>query len=233
MAEGQLVELVEKPLVNIAERRRALSCLIKLGKGPSAHQLLLKSFGDHLQKRIDVFLPSSSFCPRIFSATLAKLVFSSISATIKESGLIFGDNPAYTNRVVQWAEWEIEFFVRLVKDNAPSSETVSALHAACVCIQASLSYCSLLESQGLKLSKLLLVLLRPYIEEVLELNFRQARKAVLNLVESEENLPLSPRFVSPLSAFATSSDDALIDNGLRFMYIIDVSNLVCPSPFVF
>ncbi|KAK3430350.1 hypothetical protein EUGRSUZ_E01893 [Eucalyptus grandis] len=221
MAEDQLVELVEQPLVNIAERRRALSCLIKLGKGPSAHQLLLKSFGDHLQKSIGVILPSSSFCPRIFSATLAKLVFSSISATIKESGLIFGDNPAYTNRVVQWAEWEIEFFVRLVKDNAPSSETVSALHAACVCIQASLSYCSLLESQGLKLSKLLLVLLRSYIEEVLELNFRQARKAVLNLVESEENLPLSPRFVSPLSAFATSSDDALIDNGLRFMYIID------------
>ncbi|KAF8028702.1 hypothetical protein BT93_E1376 [Corymbia citriodora subsp. variegata] len=221
MAEDQLAELVEQPLVNIAERRRALSCLIELGKGPSAHQLLLKCMANHLQKSISVFLPSSSFCPRTFSATLAKLVFSSISATTKESGLIFGDNPAYTNRVVQWAEWEIEFFVRLVKENAPSSETVSALHAACICIQASLCYCSLLESQGLKLSKLLLVLLHPYIEEVLELNFRRARKAVLNLVESEENLPVSPRFVSPLTAFATSSDDALIDNGLRFMYIID------------
>ncbi|XP_030548811.1 exocyst complex component EXO84C isoform X2 [Rhodamnia argentea] len=219
--EDQLVELAEQPLVNIDERRKALSFLIKLGKGPSAHQLLLKSFGSRLQTRIDVFLPSSSLCPRIFSATLAKLVFSGISAITKESGLVFGDNPAYTNRVVQWAEWEIEYFVRLVKENAPSSETVSALHAACLCIQASLSYCSLLESQGLKLSKLLLVLLRPYIEEVLELNFRRARKAVLNLLESEENLPVSPRFVCPLSAFATSSDDALIDNGLKFMYIID------------
>ncbi|BFG28516.1 hypothetical protein CerSpe_147870 [Prunus speciosa] len=38
--------------------------------------------------------------------------------------------------VVQWAEWEIEYFVRLVKENAPSSGTVSALRAASVCVQA-------------------------------------------------------------------------------------------------
>ncbi|KAI4370891.1 hypothetical protein MLD38_019188 [Melastoma candidum] len=219
MVEKQLMELLEQPLLDFAEQKKALFCLIRLGRGPTAHQLFLKGYLSHLQRRIDVILPSSSLCPRIFSATLAKLIFSAISGALKQSGLIFGDDPSYTNRVVQWAEWEIEYFVRVVKENAPYSDTISALHAVSTCIQASLSYCSLLESQGLKLSKLLLLLLRPYVEEVLELNFRRARKTILDIAENEESLPVSPHH--PLSAFAATSDDALIDNGLKFMYVVD------------
>ncbi|KAK9014193.1 hypothetical protein V6N11_005360 [Hibiscus sabdariffa] len=220
MLEDKLTEIAELPAVSANELKKALSGLIKLGKGPSAHLLLLKSHGSRLQKNIEVFLPSCSVCPKTFPATLSRLVFSMISLTTRVSGLIFGDNPVYTNRVVQWAEWEIEFFVRLVKDNAPPSETIAALRAASICVQDSLNYCLMLESQGLKLSKLLLVLLRPYIEEVLELNFRRARKAVFDSMEVDENLPLSPHFVSALSAFATSSNSVLVDNGMKFLYII-------------
>lgn len=226
MVEEQLIQIAKQPLVSMVELKKALLGLVKIGKGPLAHQYLLKWYGSHLQKSIEVILPSCSLCPRTFAATLAKLMFSAISVATRESGSVFGDDPVYTNRVVQWAEWEIEYFVRLVKENAPSSETICALHAASICVQAGLSYCMMLESQGLKLSKLLLVLLRPYIEEVLELNFRRARRTVLDLEEGDENLPVAPRSVSPLSAFATSSDDALIDSGLKFMYIIDVSNSI-------
>ncbi|KDO77414.1 hypothetical protein CISIN_1g004122mg [Citrus sinensis] len=144
-----------------------------------------------------------------------------VSLTTKDSGLIFGDNPVYSNRVVQWAEWEIEYFVRLVKENAPPSETISAMRAASISVEASVNYCSLLESQGLKLSRLLLLLLRPYIEEVLELNFRRARKMVFNLEDIDESLLLSPHFMSPLSLFATSSDSMLVDSGSRFMHIVE------------
>ncbi|KAK5826119.1 Exocyst complex component 8 [Gossypium arboreum] len=220
MLEDQLTEIAELPAVSANELKKALSGLIKLGKGPSAQLLLLKSRGSRLQKNIEVFLPSCSVCPKTFPAALSRLVFSMISLTTRESGLIFGDNPVYTNRVVQWAEWEIEFFVRLVKENAPPSETISALRAASICVQDSLNYCLLLESQGLKLSKLLLVLLRPYLEEVLELNFRRARKAVFDSMEVDENLPLSPHFVSAVSAFATSSNSVLVDSGMKFLYII-------------
>ncbi|XP_022715452.1 exocyst complex component EXO84C-like, partial [Durio zibethinus] len=220
MLEDQLTEIAEQPAVGANDLKKALSGLIKLGKGPSAHQLLLKSCGSRLQKKIEVFLPSCSVCPKTFPATLSRLVFSMISLTTRESGLTFGDNPVYTNRVVQWAEWEIEFFVRLVKDNAPSSETVSALRAASICGHDSLNYCLMLESQGLKLSKLLLVLLRPYIEEVLELNFRRARKAVFDPMKVYENLALRPHFVSALLAFATFSDSVLVDSGMKFLYII-------------
>ncbi|KAI8010559.1 Exocyst complex component EXO84C [Camellia lanceoleosa] len=219
MLEDQLVEITKQPLVGILELKKALSGLLKLGKGPLAHQLLLKSYGSHLQNSIKAFLPFCHTYPETYSATLSNLVFSSISLTTKESGLIFGDNPAYTNRVIQWAECEIESFVRLVKENAPPSDTIFALHAASICVQASLSHCSALESQGLKLSKLLLVLLRPYIEEVLELNFRRARRVVLDIAGTDESLQLSPRFASPLSIFATSCDSLLIHSGMRFIFV--------------
>ena len=222
MLEDQLVEITEQPSISVLELKKALSALIKLGKGPSAHQLLLKFYASRIQKSVGVFIPSCSICPRTYPATLSKLVFSAISQTTKESGLIFGDDPVYTNRIVQWAESEIEYFVRLIKENAPSSETVSALRAASVCVQASLNYCLALKSQGLKLSKLVLVLLRPFIEEVLELNFRRARKVVLGLVE-QEVIPFSTRFASPLSTFTPSLDIVLVDSGIRFMSIVEVS----------
>lgn len=223
MLEDQLVGIAEQPSVSFPELKTALNGLIKLGKGPLAHQLMLKFYQSHLQKRIEALLPSSSLCPETFPSTLSKIVFSVISLTIKESALIFGDNPVYTNRIVQWAEWEIEYFVRVVKENAPSSETVSALRAASIGIQASLNYCSILESQGLKLSKLLLVLLRPSIEEVLESNFRRARRVVLDMAEC---CPLSPQFASSLSAIASSSNSMLVESGMRFMHIVEVSNYI-------
>lgn len=221
MLEEQLIEIAEQPFVNLLELRKALSGLLRLGKGSLAHQLLLKSLGSRLQRSTSAFLPSCAACPKTFSATLSKLVFSAISLATKESASIFGDDPIYTNRVVQWAEWEIEFFVRLVKENAPSSETVSALRAASICIHASLNYCSLLETQGLKLSKLLLVLLRPFMEEVLELNFRRARRGILDLAEPDDNFVLSSRFASSLSPFLTSSDSLLVVSGMKFMHIVD------------
>lgn len=223
MLEDQLVGIAEQPSVSFPELKTALNGLTKLGKGPLAHQLMLKFYQSHLQKRIEALLPSSSLCPETFPSTLSKIVFSVISLTIKESALIFGDNPVYTNRIVQWAEWEIEYFVRVVKENAPSSETVSALRAASIGIQASLNYCSILESQGLKLSKLLLVLLRPSVEEVLESNFRRARRVVLDMAEC---CPLSPQFASSLSAIASSSSSMLVESGMRFMHIVEVSNYI-------
>ncbi|KAJ4977312.1 hypothetical protein NE237_002418 [Protea cynaroides] len=232
LLEEQLIEITEQPSASFVELKKVFSGLLKLGKGPLAHQLFLKACGSRLLKNIEAFLPSCSIYPETYSATFSKLVFSAISLTTKESGLIFGDDPLYTNRVVQWAEWELESFVRLVKENAPSSETTSALRAASICVQASLSYCSMLESQGLKLSKLLLVLLRPYIEEVFEMNFRRARRMVLDLVGNDETFPLSTQFVSPLSAGALSSNNLLTESGMKFMSIVKDIVEQLTKPFI-
>uniref|UniRef100_A0A7N1A6I1 Uncharacterized protein n=1 Tax=Kalanchoe fedtschenkoi TaxID=63787 RepID=A0A7N1A6I1_KALFE len=77
-----------------------------------------------------------------------------------------------------------------------------------------------MESQGLKLCKLLLVLLRPYIEEVLELNFRRARRVLLGMDENDESSLVLPCFLPLLSACAPA-DSSLVESGMRFMYIIN------------
>ncbi|KAI3891850.1 hypothetical protein MKW92_010558 [Papaver armeniacum] len=197
MLEDQLIEIAEQPSLGVKELK--------------IFGLLLKAYGSRLNKSIEGFLPSCSIYPETFSATLSKLVFSTILLTAKESDLLFGDNPVYTNKIVQWAECELESFVRLVKENSPPSEMVSALRAVSICVQASLSHCFLLESKDLKLSKLL---------KVLELNFRRARRMVLEIMENDKTFSLSPQFASPLSAVAVS-DSELLDSGTRFMYIVN------------
>ncbi|XP_077244518.1 LOW protein: exocyst complex component-like protein isoform X2 [Tasmannia lanceolata] len=219
MLVDQLVEIAEQPSVGIVELKKALSGLLKLGNGPTAHQLLLKAYGSRLQKSIEGFLPSCSIYSETFPATLSQFVFSTISVAAKESTLIFGDVPLYINRLEQWAEFELEAFVHLVKENAPVSDTASALRAASICIQASLSHCSALESQGLKFSMWITVLLRPYIEEVLDMNFRRATKMVFDLVGEDYTELLSPHFESPLSD-AASSDIMLTSSGKKFMAIV-------------
>ncbi|KAG2256729.1 hypothetical protein Bca52824_076023 [Brassica carinata] len=220
--EDQLLRIAKQPSVSVSELKHALNGLIKLGKGPSAHQLLLKFYATSLHRRIEAFLPSCSTCPNTFPATLSKLVFSNISLAAKESAALFGDddNPAYSNKVVQWAEREVEYLVRLVKENAAPSETVYALRAASVCLQDCLNYCKVLEPQGLILSKLFLVLFRPYVEEVLELNFRRARKVIFDLNETDEGLESSSDFVAVLSEFAIASDTTMTDCSIRFMQIV-------------
>ncbi|KAF6140290.1 hypothetical protein GIB67_000338 [Kingdonia uniflora] len=138
---------------------------------------------------------------------------------------IFGDMLVYTNRIVQWEEWEIESFIRLVKENAPSSEMVTTLCAASICVQASFNHCSILESQGLKLSKLLMVLLQPYVEEVLEMNFRRARSMLFNFEGNDDILP--PQIISHffdeyveilIKALPGPSEDENLAENKEFIY---------------
>lgn len=218
--EDQLVRYSEQPSLSITELRKCLSGLIKIGKGSVAHQILLKAYGSRLQKNIEAFLPNCSIYTETYSATLSQLVFSAISKALKESSTLFGDSPMNMNRIIQWAEYEIEAFVRLVKENSPLPESVSALRSACICIQTSLTHCSYLESHGLKFSKLLMVLLRPYIEEVLDLNFRRVRRKIVDSARNGDILLRTPQEGSPLSG-AVAPNAMLTSSGKKFMSIVN------------
>lgn len=218
----QLVEIAEQSSIAISELKRALSGLLKLGKGALAHKVFLKSLGSRLHKKIENFLPSCSMLSETYPATLSQLVFSTIFIAAKESKTMFGDLPLYTNRLEQWAEWEIESFVHLVKQHAPALETSSALRTASICFQASLTHCALVESQGLKFSTLLVARLQPYIEDVLEMNYKRARKLVLDLAEDEDTVPLIHQYGFQDSDMA-ASDIALTNSGKKFMAIVIVS----------
>lgn len=218
----QLVETAEQPSIAISELKRALSGLLKLGKGALAHKVFLKSLGSRLHKKIENFLPSCSMLSETYPATLSQLVFSTIFIAAKESKTMFGDLPLYTNRLEQWAEWEIESFVHLVKQYAPALETSSALRTASICFQASLTHCALVESQGLKFSTLLVARLQPYIEDVLEMNYKRARKMVFDLAEDEDTVPLIHQYGFQDSDMSVS-DIALTNSGKKFMAIVMVS----------
>ncbi|XP_020581440.1 exocyst complex component EXO84C isoform X2 [Phalaenopsis equestris] len=211
-----LVGVCEQPYVRAADLRKALSGLVTLGKVSLAHQLLLKVYGDHLQKKIEDFLPSCLGYTETFAATLSQFVFSTIFLAAKESVLLFGDMPVITNRIVQWAEYEIESFVRLVRENLPPSETYSALRSVSICVDAGLRHCSILETKGLKFSKLLMVLLRPQIEEILDMNFRRVRRKIAELVNNDEMefSPLQPR---PPTTIVASSNIMFISSGRSLM----------------
>ena len=112
---------------------------------------------------------------------------------------------------------------RLVKEKSPSLESDSALRSACVCIQTTLAHCSCLESHGLKFSKLLMVLLRPYIEEVLDLNFRRVRRMIIDSARNDDILFLAPQEGSPPSG-AVAPKMMLTSSGKKFMSIVNVSS---------
>ncbi|KAK3125405.1 hypothetical protein QOZ80_7BG0604460 [Eleusine coracana subsp. coracana] len=230
--EDQLVRHSEQPSLSATQLRRSLSGLIKIGKSSLAHQVLLKTYGARLQKSVEAFLPTCSIYTETYSATLSQLVFSAISKASNETTTLFGDSPMNTNRIIQWAEYEIETFARLVKDNSPLPESVSALRSACICIQTSLTHCSYLESHGLKFSKLLMVLLRPYIEEVLEFNFRRVRRKIVDSARNDDILLLTPQEGSPLSG-AVGQNVLLTSSGKKFMSVVnDVLDQVTPLTII-
>ncbi|XP_031505435.1 exocyst complex component EXO84C isoform X2 [Nymphaea colorata] len=216
MLVEQLIEVAERPSVGVLELKSALMRLLKLGNGPSAHNLLLKSYRSRLQKNIENFLPLCVIYPETNSATLSKYVFSTILSAARESSSIFGNTAIYTGRLEQWIECELESLVKLMKENAPSSESASALRAVAVCVKASLSHCAMLEEQGLAFSQLLFMLLRPYVDEILEMNFRRARKLVDQLA-NDEIVISSTRYLSSYSADACSM---LTSSGKQFMSVV-------------
>nr|CAB3454688.1 unnamed protein product [Digitaria exilis] len=230
--EEQLVKWSEQPTLPITELRKSLAGLVKISKGSLAHQLLLKAYGSRLQKNVEAFLPSCSIYTETYAASLSQIVFSAIAKAAKETNTLFGDSPMNMNRIIQWAECEIETFARLVKENSPLPESVSALRAACLCIQTSLFHCSSLESYGLKFSKLLMVLLSPYIEEVLELNFRRVRRKIVDAARNDDILLLTPQEGSPLSG-AVAPNIMLTSSGKKFMSIVnDILDQVTPMTIV-
>nr|XP_009409892.1 PREDICTED: exocyst complex component EXO84C isoform X1 [Musa acuminata subsp. malaccensis] len=220
MLVDQIVRIAEQPYICTAELRKAVSGLAKLGKSSLALKLMLNAYDSRLQKNIEAFLPSCSIYSETYTAILSQLVFSTISVATKESTLIVGDMSTYMNRIVQWAEDEIESFVHLVKENSPSPETAAALRSASVCSQASLSHCSLLESQGLKFSKLIMVLLHPYIDEVLDMNFRRARRRIIDLTRNE-NVALMSSQLDSLLSVTTPSNIIFSSIGKKFMSIVE------------
>jgi hypothetical protein len=79
----------------------------------------------------------------------------------RDSVAVFGEDPTYASKLVLWARSETEHYASLVKRHGLSSSAAArGLRGAAECVQIALGHCSLLEDQGLVLSKLV----RPSVE---------------------------------------------------------------------
>lgn len=166
---AQLVEAAWQPTLHGVELRKVVSVLNQLGDGAHAHTLLLNSYHIRLQNCVKSLHPTCSWYTGTYTGTLAHLYFSTISQASRDSLKIFGNIPACASELVLWACKETEEYVSLVKKHILSfSVMTGGIGDAADCVQISLRHCALLENQGLSLSSLLLKLLKPFVEAVLD-----------------------------------------------------------------
>lgn len=217
----QLVESACQPSTSGVELRSAVSALKKLGDGPRANSLLLNSHHQKLQFNMQRIRPSSSFYGGAYTATLSRPVFSTIAQAATDSLTIFGEEPAYTSKLVTWAVKQTENFAHLIKKNALGpSAAVGCLRAANDCFQICLRHCSSLEARGLALSPVLLKMFRPSIEEALNANLKRVEQSSAALAADDDwllaYLPVGAR----LMGSAVASQPKLSGSAHRFNSMI-------------
>lgn len=170
----QLAETMCQPSTRRAELRSSALALKKLGDGPRAHTLLLNSHQDRLQRRMPD-LRSTMHTGGAPTATLSKLVFSTIAQAMNDSLTVFGqEEPAYTSELVTWAVRQADTLASFLKKHVLSSTAASGgLRVSSECIHVCLNHCYVLEACGLALSPVLLRQFRPFIELALNTTLKR------------------------------------------------------------
>ncbi|KAG6555988.1 hypothetical protein Mapa_001928 [Marchantia paleacea] len=235
----QLAEAAKQPSVRGSELRSAIAALEKLGDGPRAHTLLLKSHHERLQHNIRTLRPSGTSYGGAYTAALSQLVFSAIAQAARDSVGVFGESSPYASELVLWARTETENFASLVERHVLSSSAAAGgLRAAAECVQIAIGHCSLLEDQGLALSSVLTKLVRPSVEQALEANLKRIEESVAALAAADDwvltSLPASQvrtqgRVPVPGSGFSLTvklSSSAHRFNSMVQDFLEDVSPLI-------
>lgn len=166
---AQLVKAAWQPTLHGYELRKVVSLLNKLGDGPHAHTLLLRSYHIRIQNGVNSLHPTCSWYVGAYVTNLAQLYFSMILQASHDTLKIFGNAPACASELVVWACKETEEYVSLVRKHISSLSVMACgIGAIADFVQISLGYCALLEKQGLSLCPLMLKSLKPCVEGVLD-----------------------------------------------------------------
>ncbi|CAK9172230.1 unnamed protein product [Ilex paraguariensis] len=183
----QLAEAACQPSINSVELRSAVQALQKLGDGPRAHTLLLKSHHQKLECNMQGLHPSGSSYGAAYTAALSQLVFSTIAQAASDSLAIFDDEPAYASELVTWGVKQTETFTLLVKRHVLALPAAAGgLRAVAECVQICLGHCSLLEARGLALSPVLLKLFRPCAEQALCTYLKRIEQSTAALAAADD-----------------------------------------------
>ncbi|KAI4328345.1 hypothetical protein L6164_020704 [Bauhinia variegata] len=182
----QIAETICQPSTRGAELRSSVEALKKLGDGPRAHTLLLNSHQGNLKRAMQSL--QSTLNGGAFTATLSKLVFSTIARASTDSLTVFGEEePAYTSELVTWAVKQTRDFALLLKKNIlASSAAAGGLRVASECVHRCLSHCYGLETRGLALSPVLLRLFSPFVEQALNTNLKRIEHSCAALAAADD-----------------------------------------------
>lgn len=225
----QLAEATCQPSISGVELRSAVQALKKLGDGPRAHTLLLKSHQQMLQSNVQSLRPSGSSHGIAYTTTLSQLFFCTIAQAASDSLAIFDDEPAFASELVTWAVNQTETFALLIKKHILASPAASgALRSVTECVQISLGHCVLLEARGLSLTPILLKTFRPYIEQALSANLKRIELSTAAIAAADDwSLTYPPVGTRSLSTASLSSmitlQPKLSSSAHRFSTMVQVT----------
>ncbi|XP_078430593.1 exocyst complex component 84B [Wolffia australiana] len=184
----QLADAASQSSTRGVELRAAASALKRLGDAARAHHLILTAHGQRLHHNLQTIHPASTSYGGAYTAVLSQQVFSAIAQAVNDSQEVFGsEGQAHASELVIWATKKTETLAHLVKRHAlASSAAAGGLRAAAECVQIAMGHCSLLESQGLLLSSVLVKAFRPSIEQALDTNLKRIEERTAALVAADD-----------------------------------------------
>lgn len=220
----QLAETMGQPSARGAELRSTVQALKKLGDGPRAHQLLLKSHEQKLQSNMQSFNTSCTSTGGAHTAALSHIVFGTIAQAATDSLAVFSEESAYASELVTWAVKQTQIFANLLKRQilAPSAASGS-LRLAAECVQICLGHCYLLEARGLALSPVLLRIFKPYVEQALSANLKRIEQSSAAFAADDDwSLVYSPVGLRSMGSAMSLSSPKLSSSAHRFNSMVQV-----------
>lgn len=230
----QLAEAARLHSISVVELRSVVQALKRLGDGPRAHALLLKSHHEKLESNIQTIHPSDSTSHVAYTVALSQLFFSTIAQASSDSLSIFDEEPAYASELVSWAVKQTEIFALLMKKNVLALPAASGgLRLVSECVQICFGHCLLLEARGLSLSPVLSKIFRPLVEQALTANLKRIEQSTAALAAADDWLinypPVSSRAFGTTSITGTlASQPKLAISGHKFNSMVQVRF----SPFI-
>lgn len=175
----QFACLAGHPRVAEPELQKALSGLCRLGESQQANFLLLKHYHSHLANYMKELECSERDLHAMNIRELAKIVFSVISQAARSFVMLHGEVSPCTSELMQWAGEEIKMFNdKFDKYLRSISELSGGLYLAVDAVNTAFSLSSSLKTRGVFLQPDLMKLIRPCVEEVLQMHVNRFRNVV-------------------------------------------------------
>ncbi|KAG6772359.1 hypothetical protein POTOM_023764 [Populus tomentosa] len=218
---NELADTISQPSTRGLELRSAVLALNFFGDVPVPIYCysILTSRSCSLVCR--VFAHQTVHVEEAYTAALSQIVFSTIIQAASDSLEVYGEELAYTSKLVTWAVKEIESFAFLLKRHVlAQSAAARRLRVATKWIHICLGHCSLSEARGLSLATILLRLFRSIIEQALNANLKKNEESSAALAAADDwLLTYPPAGGSPFSQTASlaENEESLEGSGSRIV----------------